>query len=184
MKIAFNTLHHFIMSSSNFIATLAAPEPRDGSVEGLNYFVRRTLASLGLVVTNFHTPTYQECDGPHGSFRLVHIKFDFELETGQFDTHRREFRLSDDELAVRTRESHASTIMGRLNEYADAEAAYFAIDKESRGNFKTAVTVKPLEIVHTPASDRGPEKFWKVKIVRPVRPRTGAQRADSAPMFR
>jgi hypothetical protein len=167
------------MSSSSNTATLAVPEPRDGSVEGLNYFIRRTFAALGLVVEHFHTPSYQELE----KFRLVHIKFDFTLEVndGAHEAHRREFRLTDDELEFRTRASYATTIMGRLHEFADAEAAYLALDKDTRGSFKTADSAKPLEIVHTQASERGPEKFWKVKLVRP---RAQRARPTLSPMFR
>ena len=77
------------------------------------------------------------------------------------DTHRREFRLSSDTLEFRTRRSYAQRLLERLHEFAAAETAYLALDKETRG----PITVKPLEIVHTPASTRGTEKFWKVKLV-------------------
>jgi hypothetical protein len=149
---------------STFTATLAAPEPRNG-LDGLNHFIQRTFANLGLVIVHFHTPTYQQLD----AFRLVHIKFDFTLEVndGSCAEHQKNFRLSDDTLAFRTRASYSTTVMARLNEFADAEAAFHAKDKETRGDFKTAVTVKPLEVVHTQASARSTEKFWKVKLVRP-----------------
>jgi len=69
------------------------------------------------------------------------------------DEHRREFRLSSDTLELRTRATYAARILERLQEF-DA----VALDKERHA--------KPLEIVHTPASERGTEKFWKVKLVR------------------
>jgi hypothetical protein len=81
------------------------------------------------------------------------------------DGHRRDFRLSSDTLEVRTRATYAARLLERLQEFAAAETAYFALDKETRG----PITVKPLEVVHTPASERGTEKFWKVKLVSKVR---------------
>ena len=156
-------------------ATLAAPEPRNG-LDGFYHFIRRTFAKVGIVIVDFHTPTYQELD----AFRLVHVKFEFTLEMndGSHADHQRDFRLSDDTLAFRTRSSYATTVLARLNEYADAEASYFAMDKETRGEFKTVVKAKPLEMVHTPETERSKEKFWKVKLVR-TRPPTVI-----TPMFR
>ena len=145
-------------STSTYIATIAAPEPRNG-LDGLMHFVRITFAKLGVVIGEFHAPNYQQLDG----FRLVHLKFEFTLETEDHTEHRREFRLLSDQLEFRTRSSYAARILERLQEFSTAEAAYLAKDKETRG----PLLVKPLEIVHTPASDRGTEKFWKVKLVRP-----------------
>ena len=139
-----------------YIVTLAAPEPRNG-LEGFMHFVRITFAKLGLIVNEFHTPNYQQLN----SFRLVHLKFDILLETNDHTDHRRAYRLSSDELEVRTRLSYAARILERLQEFAAAETAYLAQDKETRG----PLTSKPLEVVHTPASARGTEKFWKVKLV-------------------
>ena len=144
-------------STNAYVATLATPEPRNG-LDGLMHFIRITFAKLGVVVTDFHTPNYQQLD----SFRLVHLKFNFLLETDDMDAHRREFRLSADSLEFRTRRSYAQRLLERLHEFAAAETVYLAQDKETRG----PMTVKPLEIVHTPASTRGTEKFWKVKLVR------------------
>ena len=159
-------------STTAYVATLATPEPRNG-LDGLMHFIRITFAKLGVVVTDFHTPNYQQLD----SFRLVHLKFNFLLETDDMDTHRREFRLSSDALDFRTRRSYAQRILERLHEFSAAETEYLALDKETRG----PMTVKPLEIVHTPASERGSEKFWKVKLVtRPVARKVTAV----APMFR
>ena len=148
----------------SFIATLAAPEPRNG-LDGFYHFIRLTFAKVGIVIREFHTPSYQQLD----AFRLDHVKFEFtlELNDGSHADHQRDFRVSDDTLAFRTRSSYATSILARLNEYADAEAAYFAMDKETRGEFKTVVTAKPLEMVHTQASARSTEKYWKVKMVRP-----------------
>jgi hypothetical protein len=142
-------------STTAYVATLATPEPRNG-LDGLMHFIRITFAKLGVVVTDFHTPNYQQLE----SFRLVHLKFNFLLETDDMDTHRREFRLSSDALDFRTRRSYAQRILERLHEFSAAEN--LALDKETRG----PMTVKPLEIVHTPASERGSEKFWKVKLVQ------------------
>ena len=131
-------------------ATLATPEPRNG-LDGLMHFIRITFAKLGLIINEFHTPNYQQLE----SFRLVHLKFDFILETEDRDEHRREFRLSSDTLEFRTRSSYATRILERLHEYAAAETAYLALDKETRG----PMTAKPLEVVHTQASERGTEKL-------------------------
>ena len=74
-----------------------------------------------------------------------------------------------------------------MNEFADAEAAYHAQNKETRGAFKTEVTIRPLEVVHTPegagkeAGEVVPERFWKVKLVRP-RAITVARRVGSPPV--
>jgi hypothetical protein len=156
-------------STTTYVATLATPEPRNG-LDGLMHFMRITFAKLGVVVTDFHTPNYQQLE----SFRLVHLKFNFLLETDDMDTHRREFRLSSDALEFRTRHSYAQRILERLHEFSAAETEYLALDKETRG----PMTVKPLEIVHTPASERGTEKFWKVKLVQ-------ARKVTAvAPMFR
>jgi hypothetical protein len=144
-------------TTATYVATLSAPEPRN-SLEGFMHFIRITFAKLGVIVKDFHTPNYQQLE----SFRLVHLKFNFILETNDAE-HRREFRLSSDSLDVRTRHSYAQRILERLQEFAVAETAYFAQDKETRG----PNTAKPLEVVHTPASERGPEKFWKVKLVQP-----------------
>ena len=81
-----------------FNATITQPEPRNGSIDGLMYFVRSTFAKLGVVVNEFHSPSYQQLD----AFRLVHIKFNFLLEDPSHSEHRREFRLSDDTLDLRT----------------------------------------------------------------------------------
>jgi hypothetical protein len=146
-----------------YLATLTAPEPRT-TIDGLAHFIRITFAKLGIIIHKFHTPSYQQLE----SVRLVHLKFDFILETNDptCDQHRVDFRLSND-LESRTR--HAERILERLHEFASAEKEYFAKDKETRG----PLTAKPLEIVHTPASSRGKEKFWKVKlltrtVVRPL----------------
>jgi hypothetical protein len=154
-----------------FVATLAAPEPRNG-IDGLQHFVRITFAKLGVIIHEFHAPTYQQLE----NFRLVHLKFDFILETDQpdWDAHRRDFRLSSTTLDIRTRRSYAERILERLQEYSAAETAYFAKDKETRG----PMTAKPLEVVHTPGSERGAEKFWKVKMV------TRRSVAPVAPAFR
>jgi hypothetical protein len=136
--------------------TLAAPEPRNG-LDGLMHFIRITFAKLGLIIHDFHAPNYQQLD----SFRLVHLKFDLLLESEDHADHRRAFRLSSDTLEVRTRATYAQRILERLHEFAQVETAYLAQDKETRG----PITAKPLEIVHTPASARGSEKFWKVKLV-------------------
>jgi hypothetical protein len=155
-------------ASTMYVATLAAPEPRNG-LDGLQHFIRITFAKLGVVINEFHTPNYQQLE----NFRLVHIKFDFLLETDIMETHQREFRLSSD---VRTRRTYAQRILERLQEFSAAETAYFALDKETRG----PLGAKPLEIVHTPASERGTEKFWKVKLVT-ARP---SARPTIAPSFR
>ena len=145
-------------TTATYVATLAAPEPRNG-LDGLQHFIRITFAKLGVVIHEFREPNYQQLDG----FRLVHLKFNFLLETDDMDAHQREFRLSPHDF--RTRRSYAQRILERLQEFSAAESAYFALDKETRG----PMTAKPLEIVHTPASERGTEKFWKVKLVtRPV----------------
>lgn len=159
------------MNSTMFTATISQPEPRNGSIDGLMHFIRSTFAKLGLVVNEFHTPNYQQLD----AFRLVHLKFDFLLERPDHEEHRKEFRLTPWD----HRNDTSTAIMERLQQFADAEAAYFALDKETRG----PMTVKPLEIVHTPASERGTEKFWKVKLVRPRAPRD-ASRQVSVPAFR
>jgi hypothetical protein len=143
-------------TTATYVATLAAPEPRNG-LEGIMHFIRVTFAKLGVIVQDFHTPNYQQLE----SFRLVHLKFNFILETNDMDQHRRDFRLSSDTLDFRTRSSYAQRILERLHEFAAAETAYFAQDKETRG----PNTAKPLEIVYSPASERGTEKFWKVKLV-------------------
>ena len=141
-------------SNASYVATLAAPEPRNG-LEGFMHFVRITFAKLGVIVTEFHAPNYQQLE----NFRLVHLKFNFILETNDMHEHQREFRL--DTLDFRTRHTYAQRILERLQEFSAAETAYFAHDKETRG----PLVAKPLEIVHTPASERGTEKFWKVKLV-------------------
>jgi hypothetical protein len=146
-------------TNASTIATLAAPEPRNG-LDGLMHFIRVTFAKLGIVINDFHPPNYQQLE----NFRLVHLKFDFQLETDDMNEHRREFRLSSDTLEVRTRRTYAHRIMERLQEFSAAEKAYLALDKETRG----PMTAKPLEVVHTPASERGTEKYWKVKMVTPV----------------
>ena len=151
--------------ASTYNATLAAPEPRN--LEGLQHFIRITFAKLGVVINDFHTPNYQQLE----NFRLVHLKFDFILETDDMDQHRHLFRLSSDTLDCRTRHSYAQRIVERLQEFAAAETAYLALDKETRG----PLTSKPLEVVHTQA--RGGEKFWKVKLVR-------APRSPVSPLFR
>jgi len=142
-------------SNAMYTATFAAPEPRNG-LDGLMHFARITFAKLGVVINEFHTPNYQQLEG----FRLVHLKFNFSLETQDHTDHRKEFRLSSDTLELRT--TYATRILERLQEFAAAETAYMAQDKDTRG----PLSVKPLEIVHTPASSRGTEKYWKVKLVR------------------
>jgi hypothetical protein len=152
-----------------YLATLSAPEPRNG-IEGLMHFIRITFAKIGVIIHEFHTPNYQQLE----SFRLVHLKFNFLLETDdhKWDDHRRAFRLTIDELDSRT--SLSSGFLARLQEYAAEETAYLAQDKETRGR----LSAKPTELIHTRASARGTEKFWKVKLVRPTVTRT------IAPMFR
>ena len=142
-----------------YVATLAAPEPRNG-LDGLQHFIRITFAKLGVIINDFHAPNYQQLE----NFRLVHLKFEFILETNDMEQHQREFRLSSDTLEFRTRHSYAQRILERLREFSAAETAYLALDKDTR----EPMTVKPLEVVHTPASERGTEKFWKVKLVRAV----------------
>lgn len=158
---------------SSFTATISHPLPRkvaDG-IDGLYHFVRRTLAPLGLVITKFYAPTYPETRD--GSVSLVHLKFDFVFEDSSHQQHRADFRLANDELAFRKRLSYAEQMLARMNQFADAEAAYYAMDKETRGSFKEAVSVRALEVVHTQGASAGAsaevckkEGFWKLKLVR------------------
>ena len=174
---------------STFTATISHPVPRKvadgGGIDGLYYFVRRTLAPLGLVIPKFYAPTYPETRD--GSVSLVHIKFDFVVEESTHHQHRSDFRLANDELALRL--SYSEKMLARMNQFADAEAAYYAMDKETRGAFKEAVSVRALEVVHTPGASsteegevRKKEGFWKLKLVRPrVAP---VKPIVSAPAFR
>jgi hypothetical protein len=160
----------------SFIATVSHPMPRSGSagLDGLYHFIRTKFAQLGMVITKFYDNPSIQTVGTAG-LQLVHIKFEFVLETpaGIYDEHRRQFRLPNDTLDLRTRSTFGTRCLERLNEFADAEAAYHALDKETRGPFNTVVTIRPLEVVHTPesagkeAGEITPERFWKVKLVRP-----------------
>ena len=158
------------MSTTTFTATLSQPEPRN--IEGLQHFISRTFAALGIVIDEFHTPSFTPL-GTEGK-RLIHLKFNFLLESNDttFETHRRTFRLSRDDLLLRTRLSHAERIMFRLNEFADAEAAYYARDKETRGPPKTGIGVDQLRIFpNEPEEGETDPFFWQVKLLRPRAPR-------------
>lgn len=183
-----------IMSSESemYTATISHPAPRnalDGpqrGLDGLYHFVRRTLAPLGIVITNFHPPTYPETRD--GSVSLVNIKFDFVVEKSTHDRHRTDFRLANDSLSFRQRLSYAEQMIVRMNDFAVAEAEYYGKDKETRGPFKQAVSVRALEVVHTPGISTGEEGevtrregFWKMKLVRP---RVVRQVSAPAPAFR
>jgi hypothetical protein len=130
------------------------------------------MAALGIVITHIHENPSIQTIGTAG-LQLVHVKFDFVLETLDHVDHQRQFRLKNDALEFRTRSTYGARCLARMNEFADAEAAYHALDKETRGPFKTEVTIRPLEVVHTPegvgkeAGEVVPERFWKVKLVRP-----------------
>ena len=171
-----------------FTATISHPMPRSGSagLDGLYHFVRTKMAQLGLVITRFHDNPSIQTIGTAG-LQLVHIKFDFLIETLDHVDHQRQFRLSNDTLEFRTRSTYGARCLSRMNEFADAEAAYHAQNKETRGAFKTEVTIRPLEVVHTPegagkeAGEVVPERFWKVKLVRP-RAITVARRVGSPPV--
>ena len=159
---------------STFTATVSHPMPRSGSagLDGLYHFLRTKMAALGIVITHIHDNPSIQTIGTAG-LQLVHIKFDFVLETLDHVDHQRQFRLKNDALEFRTRSTYGARCLARMNEFADAEAAYHAQDKETRGAFKTEVTIRPLEVVHTPegagkeAGEVVPERFWKVKLVRP-----------------
>ena len=175
---------HRFTTMSTFTATISHPLPRkhaDG-IDGLYHFVRRTLAPLGIVITKFYAPTYPETRD--GGVNLVHLKFDFMLEDASQVQHCADFRLANDSLSFRKRITYAEQMMARMNEFADAEAAYYAKDKETRGAFKEAVSVRALEVVHTPGASSGAssgasataaeegevrrkEGYWKMKLIRP-----------------
>lgn len=159
-----------IIMSSTFTATLSQPEPRN--IEGLQHFIARTFAALGIVIDVFHSPSFTPL-GTDGK-RLIHLKFNFSLESSSsdLDNHRRTFRLSRDDLHLRTRFSHSERIMARLNEFADAEAAYYARDKETRGPPKTGIGVDQLRIFpNEPEEGETNPFFWQVKLLRPRAPR-------------
>ena len=176
---------------STFTATVSHPMPRSGSagLDGLYHFLRTKMAALGIVITNIHDNPSIQTIGTAG-LQLVHIKFDFVLETLDHVDHQRQFRLKNDALEFRTRSTYGARCLARMNEFADAEAAYHAQDKETRGAFKTEVTIRPLEVVHTPegagkeAGEVVPERFWKVKLVRPRAITTGARRSLPSVSFR
>lgn len=150
-----------------FTATLSQPEPRN--IDGLQHFIAKTFAALGIVLHDFHTPSFTPL-GTEGK-RLIHLKFTFLLESHdpQFDNHRRSFRLPHDELNMRTRLAHAQRILERLNEFADAEASYYARDKETRGPPKTGIGVDQLRIFpNEPEDGETNPFFWQVKLLRPV----------------
>lgn len=165
---------------STFTATISHPMPRSGSagLDGLYHFLRTKMAQLGIVITKIHDNPAIQTVGTAG-LQLVHIKFDFVLETIDHTDHQRQFRLKNDALEFRTRSTYGARCLARMNEFADAEAAYHALDKETRGPFNTVVTIRPLEVVHTPegaGKEQGemvPERFWKVKLVRPRAISTG-----------
>ena len=161
--------------------------PRSGAagLDGLYHFLRTKMAQLGLVITHIHENPSIQSVGTAG-LQLVHVKFDFVLETLDHADHQRQFRLKNDALEFRTRSTYGARCLARMNEFADAEAAYHALDKETRGAFKTEVSIRPLEVVHTPegvgkeAGEVVPERFWKVKLVR-TRAITTAKRPAAAP---
>jgi hypothetical protein len=151
--------------STIYIATLSQPEPRN--VEGLQHFISRTFAALGIAIQEFHSPTFTTIT--QGK-RLIHLKFKFLLESYDttFDTHRRTFRLHRDELNMRTRLASAESIMGRLNEFSNAETAYYARDKETRGPPKTGIGVNQLRVFpNEPEEGETDPFFWQVKLIRP-----------------
>jgi len=175
-----------------FTATISHPMPRSGSagIDGLYHFVRTKFAQLGIVIIKFYDNPSIQSVGTAG-LQLVHIKFDFIIETPAeiYDDHRRQFRLPNDTLDFRTRCTYGTRCVERLNEFADAEAGYHALDKETRGAFNTVVTIRPLEVVHTPesagkeAGEVVPERFWKVKLVR-ARVSNGAIKTRATVNFR
>jgi hypothetical protein len=176
---------------STFTATISHPMPRSGAagLDGFYHFLRTKMAQLGIVITLIHDNPSIQSVGTAG-LQLVHVKFDFVLETLDHVDHQRQFRLKNDALEFRTRSTYGARCLARMNEFADAEAAYHALDKETRGPFKTEVSIRPLEVVHTPegagkeSGEVVPERFWKVKLVRPRAITTVRQAATPPVNFR
>jgi hypothetical protein len=169
--------------STMFTATLSQPEPRN--VDGLQHFISRTFAALGLAIDHFQTPTFTAL-GNEGK-RLIHLKFSFVLESqdAPFDNHRRTFRLRNDELSFRTRASYAARLMERLNEFANAEAAYYARDKETRGPPKTGIGVDQVRVFpNEPEEGEVDPFYWQVKLLRPRAPPPSRPAEVRVPSFK
>ena len=155
-------------TTSRWTVTISHPEPSDGNVSGLEFYVRRKFASIGLVVLEFREPTYGTLNTEGREFRLIHMRFVVRCEFKDEDPrYFQEFRLEpqdhDERLAV------ARDVIHRLHDFADAEEAYYAKDKETRGPLKNVRDKNGkgmIELVHTENTDPRKERFWKIKLIR------------------
>jgi hypothetical protein len=121
---------------ASFTATIIANETCNG-VSYIHEYIQTTFAKRGIIITHFHNTIYQHMK----YYRIATIKFDFYLKYN-----------------TTNQESYAERIMYRLHKYADEEAAYLALDKNTRGGFKPSI--EPFEIVH----NINPRESWIVKL--------------------
>ncbi len=155
-------------NTSRWTVTISHPEPSDGNVCGLEFYIRRKFASIGLVVLDFREPTYGTLNTEGREFRLIHMRFMVRCESNDEDPrYFHEFRLEprehEDRVAV------ARNVVQRIHDFADAEEAYYAQDKETRGplkNLRDKNGKGMVELVHTENEDRRKERFWKIKLIR------------------
>jgi hypothetical protein len=152
---------------SRWTLTISHPEPSGGDSTGLQFFVRRKFAEYGFCILEFMPPTYGTLNTDGREFRLIHLRFVVALEGDDDRDHCREFRLSP--ARFQERNTQAVYLLDRVHDFADAEEAFYAQDKETRGSFKTVRDKNGkgmVELVHTENEDPRKERFWKVKLVR------------------
>jgi hypothetical protein len=121
----------------SFTATIDAIETRNG-MNYIHEFIQTTFAKRGIIITHFHNTIYQQMK----HYRVATITFDFHLEYN-----------------TTNQESYAERIMYRLHKYADEEAAYLALDKQTRGVFNPSI--EPFEMVYNVDT----RESWIVKLI-------------------
>jgi hypothetical protein len=147
-----------------YTATLTQIAPSVGTINGLQYYIMKNLATIGIVILRFHRPSFRQLK----YVRVVDIVFDFTEETyhDKFYRHRQRFELDRDKTEYRAK--YAYSCIRIMQDFDKAKTAYFTLDKPNRDLFVKSVP-KPLKIVHIDAEDPSvldnTDKYWILKLV-------------------
>jgi hypothetical protein len=136
------------MSSTTFSITMPMPTIAGGVDKRQNH-IRTIFACAGIVVSEFHPFAPFNKDGRD----LVTFRFDGRMELTTDRDHREHYRLSDDREEIRGRIEAAEHVIGRVNEFAEAQSEHYAKPPSERGE----LSVRPLEMTYDTQ-----DHYWKV----------------------